>query len=157
MNYNIRELKKSEYDVLNKFLYHAIFIPEGIEPPPESIILQPELQVYVKDFGKSPHDKAFAAVHDDNIIGAVWVRIMDDYGHIDDYTPSLAISVLPDYRNIGIGTDLLKAILTELKNNYERVSLSVQKENYAFRMYRKLGFETISETDEEFIMVCNLR
>ena len=60
MNYTIKELTESEYDVLNKFLYHAIFIPEGIEPPPENIILQPELQVYVKDFGKSPHDKAFA-------------------------------------------------------------------------------------------------
>ena len=48
-------------------------------------------------------------------------------------------------------------ILDELKNNYEKVSLSVQKENYAVKMYKKLGFETVSETDEEFIMVCNLK
>ena len=156
MNYNIRELKKLEYDVLNKFLYHAIFIPEGIEPPPENIILQPELQVYVKDFGKSPHDKAFAAIHDDNIIGAVWVRIMDDYGHIDDYTPSLAISVLPDFRNMGIGTALMIKILDELKNNYEKVSLSVQKENYAVKMYHNVGFKTVDENEEEYIMVCEL-
>ena len=82
---------------------------------------------------------------------------MDDYGHIDDYTPSLAISVLPDFRNMGIGTALMIKILDELKNNYEKVSLSVQKENYAVKMYKKLGFETVSETDEEFIMVCNLK
>ncbi|MBR0141018.1 MAG: GNAT family N-acetyltransferase [Ruminococcus sp.] len=157
MNYDIRKIRSDEYNILNKFLYHAIFIPEGIEPPPESIILQPELQVYVKDFGSSKHDIAFVAVHDSNIIGAVWVRIMDDYGHIDDYTPSLAISVLPDFRNMGIGTALMIKILDELKNNYEKVSLSVQKENYAVKMYKKLGFETVSKTDEEFIMVCNLK
>ena len=157
MHYTIRELKKSEYDVLSKFLYHAIFIPQGVQPPPESIILQPELQVYIRDFGSSVHDRAFAALCDGNIIGAVWVRIMDDYGHIDSDTPSLAISVLPYYRNMGIGTELMKAVLAGLENDYEKLSLSVQKENYAVRMYKKLGFHTVSETDEEFIMVYNFK
>ena len=52
----------------------------------------------------------------------------------------------------------MNTLFTRLKEmGFERVSLSVQKANYAVRMYRKLGFETVSETDEEFIMVCNLR
>lgn len=45
------------------------------------------------------------------IVGAVWVRIMNDYGHIDDETPSLAISLLKEYRNYGIGTELMKQML----------------------------------------------
>ncbi len=154
MNYFIRKMKVSEYSLLNAFLYQAIFIPEGVEPPPYEIIYQPELQIYTQDFGKSEHDRAFAAVCDEKIIGAVWVRIMDDYGHIDDATPSFAISLYPEYRGQGIGTELMKTMLSELeKQGYQQASLSVQKANYAERMYRKLGFHVIDENDEEYIMV----
>ena len=53
MDYKIREIKESEYPVLSEFLYEAIFIPEGTAKPPKSIIEQPELQVYIADFGKT--------------------------------------------------------------------------------------------------------
>ena len=45
MEYVIRELKKDEYTALDEFLYLAIFVPEGAEPPPKDIITKPELQV----------------------------------------------------------------------------------------------------------------
>lgn len=45
MDNNIREMRKTEYPLLNDFLYEAIFIPEGMQAPPKSIILLPELQV----------------------------------------------------------------------------------------------------------------
>ena len=51
MDYIIREIKKEEYDLLNDFLYNAIYIPDGVEPPPKSIINCPELQEYVFEFG----------------------------------------------------------------------------------------------------------
>ena len=83
---------------------------------------------------------------------------MDDYGHIDDETPSFAISILPEYRGQGIGTRLMKAMLELLKSEgFERASLAVQKENYAVKMYRSCGFETVSENEQEYIMVCKLR
>ena len=56
MNYNIREMSQNEYELLNDFLYEAIFIPEGVQPPPKSIIDTPELQVYIADFGKKKDD-----------------------------------------------------------------------------------------------------
>ena len=37
-NFLVREMKKSERKELEIFLYKAIFIPEGIEPPPHEII-----------------------------------------------------------------------------------------------------------------------
>ncbi len=52
MDYQIREIRENEYPVLSDFLYEAIFIPEGMNRPPKSIIEQPELQIYVADFGK---------------------------------------------------------------------------------------------------------
>ena len=142
MNYLIRELKQDENKVLDTFLYEAIFIPEGVSAPSKDIINQPDLQVYVKDFGKNKGDLCLVAQVSDKIVGAVWVRIMNDYGHIDNETPSFAISLLKEYRNYGIGTELMKQMLTKLKlEGYKQVSLSVQKMNYAVRMYRKIGFE----------------
>ena len=157
MNYKIREIQKPEYPLLNNFLYEAIFIPEGIEPPPKTIITSPELQVYIAHFGRSKDDWGLVAEVDGKIVGAVWVRIMNDYGHIDDETPSLAISLYKEYRGFGIGTALMKEILALLKEHrYKRVSLSVQKANYAVKLYQKVGFEVVKENEEEYIMVIRL-
>ena len=93
MDYTIREIQEHEYPLLDNFLYEAIFIPDGIEPPPKTIIKSPELQVYVSRFGESKDDIGLVAEVDGQIVGAVWVRIMNDYGHIDNETPSLAISL----------------------------------------------------------------
>ena len=155
MEYIIRKLKQEEVNILDNFLYEAIFIPKGVEPPPKEIIYQPELQVYVTNFGNQKGDICFVAWADSKIVGAVWVRLMNDYGHVDDETPSFAISLLKEYRNYGIGTELMRRMLEELKNNgYKQASLAVQKMNYAVRMYKKVGFEIVDENEEEYIMVC---
>lgn len=157
MHYSIRELQQEETKVLDTFLYEAIFVPDGTPAPPKEIIRQPALQVYVKDFGKHKGDLCLVAQVGEEIVGTVWVRLMNDYGHIDDETPSLAISLLKEYRNHGIGTALMKQMLLQLKRQGQKqVSLSVQKLNAAVRMYQKHGFEIVDETDEEYIMVCKL-
>lgn len=157
INYSIREMKTTEYSLLEDFLYEAIFVPKGIDAPSRSIINSPELQIYVADFGTQKHDRALLAEINGKVIGAVWVRIMNDYGHIDDKTPSFAISLYKEYRGLGIGTVMMKEMLNTLKKaEYERVSLSVQKANYAVKMYLKLGFEIVEETEEEYIMIKRL-
>ena len=150
-------MQQAEYPLLEKFLYEAIFIPDGVEPPPKSIISRPELQVYIADFRKSKHDIALVADVNGEVVGAVWVRIMNDYGHIDDNTPSFAIAVCKEYRGKGIGTALMKEMLTILKERgYKQTSLSVQKANFAGKMYRELGFEVIDESEEEYLMLKKL-
>lgn len=68
-----------------------------------------------------------------------------------------AMSLYKEYRNMGIGTELVAAMLKLLKDNcYKQVSLSVQKANYAASMYKKAGFEVVYENEEEYIMVCKL-
>lgn len=154
MDYKIRELKKNEIKMLDTFLYEAIYIPEGVQAPPKDIIKHPDLQIYVSDFGKKD-DVCYVAEVEGKIVGAVWTRIIDDYGHVDDETPSLSISLLKAYRNLGIGTGLMKQILLTLKEQeYKQVSLSVQKANYAVGMYKKVGFEVAHENEEDYIMIC---
>ena len=36
---------------------------------------------------------------------------------------------------------------------YKKASLAVQKENYALKMYLKVGFKIFDENEEEFIMI----
>lgn len=157
ISYSIRYMNNEETALLDDFLYEAIFIPEGVEAPAREIINAPELQVYVKDFGKMEGDICFVAEVDKAVVGAVWVRIMDDYGHVEDGVPSFAISLYKAYRGLGIGTAMMERMLAELRlRGYRRTSLAVQKANYAVRMYKRVGFEIVDENEEEYIMVCEL-
>lgn len=154
MDYIIRAVTEQEYGVLEDFLYEAIFVPAGVPAPPRDIIKQPELQVYIAGFGSQKSDIGLVAEADHRIVGAVWVRIMEDYGHIDNETPSFAISLYPDYRNRGIGTALMTEMLRTLRQaGYRQASLAVQKANYAVKMYQKLGFRIIGEIQEEYLML----
>lgn len=158
MKYIIREMKETEYPLLEHFLYEAIFIPAGMAAPPKSIIHTPALQVYISDFGKQQHDRAFVAEVDGKVVGAVWVRIMDDYGHIDGNTPSLAISLYKEYRGRGIGSEMMRTMLSALRDSGStQISLSVQKANNAICLYQNVGFEIIAEKEDEYIMLNRLQ
>ena len=156
-SFSIRELRENETELLKDFLYEAIFVPDGEEPPDRGIVEQPELKVYTEDFGAREDDHCLVAELEGRPVGAVWTRIMNDYGHVDDDTPSLAISLYPEFRGRGIGTQLLKNMLALLRERgYQSVSLSVQRANYAVKMYRDVGFSIREEKDDEYLMVCAL-
>lgn len=59
------------------------------------------------------------------VVGAVWTRIMADYGHVDAETPSFAISLYKEYRGQGIGSQLMVKMFELLKwqgyVNYENL------------------------------------
>lgn len=131
-----REMLPSEYPLLKDFIYEAIYIPEGAAAPDRSIIEMPELALYYEDFRNGEADYCIVADDGGKVIGAVWSRIMNDYGHVDDETPSLAISLFKDYRGQGIGSQLMAKMLELLKmQGYEKASLAVQKENYAVKPF----------------------
>lgn len=154
----IRPLKQEEIPLLEEFLYQAIFIPSGLEPLPRTILKEPELEMYIKDFGQQPDDWALAVEVDGRLVGAVWVRIMKDYGYFDDQTPSLSISFLPDFRSQGLGQQLMMAMLDLLKaKGYPSVSLSVSKDNPAVGFYQILGFVTVEEREDDYLMLCRLK
>lgn len=157
MDYTIREMRTDEYPLLDDFLYQAIFQPDTTNLAPKSIINKPELQVYIKGFGKQKDDYCFCAEVDKRIVGAVWVRNIYGYGSIDEDTVEFAISVFDEYQKMGIGTALMKKMLEHLKElNYPKASLAVQKENYAVRMYLNIGFDIVDENEQEYIMIHRL-
>ena len=157
----IRQIQREEFPVLEDFLYNAIFLPPDAEPVPREIIFEPEIYVYVKDFG-GKDDCGVVAEQNGQIIGAAWTRIIPAYGHIDNETPELAISVLPNFRGKGIGSKMMTNLFDLLRERgYERTSLSVQKDNPAVRFYERLGYEITGErldhaNHEDFLMMKNL-
>lgn len=161
MKYIIRAIEKQEIPQLQDFLYDAIFQRPHEERLPRSIILQPEIAVYITDFGERRGDECLVAEADGQLVGAVWTRILSGedrgFGNVDAETPEFALSVKVDYRKQGIARSLMDGMLALLRNQgYKKASLAVQKDNFALDLYRKVGFQIVDENSEEFIMVVGL-
>ncbi|MHC1684305.1 MAG: N-acetyltransferase family protein [Clostridiaceae bacterium] len=159
MNYLIREMKSSEVSILKDMLYEAIFQPDESNLLPREVIEQPELSIYIDNWGQQD-DICLVVEVEEKIVGAAWTRILagevKGYGNIDDSTPEFAVSLYKEFRNKGIGTALMKSMLQQLKiHGYKQVSLAVQKENYAVKMYEKIGFQIKEVLKEEYLMVHN--
>jgi RimJ/RimL family protein N-acetyltransferase len=160
-----RFYKQDDFPLLEKLLYEAIFQPEGSEPLPYDIIKKPEINNYIKDFGQKKGDFCMFAEFNGKKVGAAWIRILDGeikgYGNIDSETPELAIAVFKKYRNLGIGTGLMYNIidltLYQGIRGYKQISLSVDKTNYAVKMYKKFGFEIMKENEADYIMVLKIK
>lgn len=158
----IRKIKEKEVKILEYMLYQSIYQPDETNPISREVINIPKVRIYIDDFGQKKDDYCLVADLNGQIIGAVWVRILADeikgYGNVDDKTPEFAISLLKENRKQGTGTLLMKKMISYLKEkDYNQTSLSVQKENYAVKMYKKLGFEIIGENDEDYLMLLKLR
>ena len=154
---NIRPIKNNEIPLLTEFLYEAIFQRDTKNLAPRVIIQEPSLWIYIDEFGTKKDDHCLVAEIDNKIVGAVWVRCIKAFGHISETVPEFAISVYPQFRGKSIGTKLMEAMLKLLKSKgYTLTSLAVQKDNYAVKMYKQVGFEIVDENDKEYIMTCQL-
>jgi len=158
----IRSITSADYPHLEDFLFGAIYVPPGEEWPVREIIFDPEIFIYIKDFGSKPADLGVAAEKDGKIVGMAWTRIIPAYGNIDENTPELAISILSEYRSNGVGTKLMERLFDLLREHgYSRTSLSVQKNNPAVQFYKRLGYKITDEKldhagHEDYIMVKDL-
>jgi len=156
LNYIIREMKKSEYPLLSDFLYESIFQRDEKRLIPRSVLKLPTFNVYIENFGNQKDDICLCAEIDNKVVGAVWSRLIHGFGYVDMETPELAIALYKEYRGQGIGKNMMYQMLEKLKERgFKKISLSVQKDNYALRMYQSVGFKITKEKEEEYIMECN--
>ena len=86
------------------------------------------------------------------------VHLVREYAQSYTKYPFMIYQIQTKFRDeLGIGTSLLKQLLqVERLAGYSKISLSVQKSNYAVKMYEKVGFTVVNENSEEFIMIVNL-
>lgn len=161
MDYKIRHLKEGEHVILENMLYEAIYQSETVDSPlPYEVIFTPDLFIYISQWGRNG-DYCIVLECENKIVGAVWSRIFSNenrgYGFIDCIIPELTIAISKEHRNKQLGTMLIIRMLRHLKiSGYKSVSLSVSKENYAIRLYQKVGFEIYEERENDYVMIVDL-
>jgi ribosomal protein S18 acetylase RimI-like enzyme len=115
----------------------------------ESVLAEPAVARYLERWGRRG-DFAVIAERAGERIGAAWYRLFDEsecgYGFVDEGTPEVTIGVEPGYRGGGIGRALLEALADSAREDgYSTLSLSVEEDNPALRLYERVGFERRSQ------------
>jgi ribosomal protein S18 acetylase RimI-like enzyme len=155
--YFIRRLTAEDEHFLWEMLYAALHVPPGQPPLSREVVNEPGIARYVLHWGKGG-DTGFVAVDASTSlpVGAAWVRMFTagnkGYGYVDSETPELSIAVLPEYRGKGIGTDLLRHLVEEVRVRHRALSLSVSSDNPAIRLYQRLGFEVVERSATSLTM-----
>lgn len=143
MKITMRHLTPGDMPFLWEALYHAIHTPPGANLSHE-IVQKPELARYVANWMQNSDDFGFIAEDAGAPIGAAWCRLwaagQHGYGFVDETTPELSMSLLPEYRGQGIGTMLLRRLLADAGKRFDAISLSVSVTNPACRLYEREGF-----------------
>ena len=115
---------------------------------------------YVAGWGR-PGDAGVIALDLGFPVGAAWYRLFrrdaPGYGFVDEETPELTIAVVPSRRGRGFGEQLLSALLDRARSEgYRDVSLSVERDSPALKLYERFGFRGVREEDDTVVMRAEL-
>jgi GNAT superfamily N-acetyltransferase len=140
----IRDLREDELPFLHDMLYAALaWRPDRWLPPKALLLRIPQVSMFHKGWGR-PGDTALVA-EDGRPVGLAWYRFFTEARHgegfVDERTPELAIAVVAGHRGSGVGTALMEAIHTRAREQgLTQISLSVDADNPAKRLYERLGY-----------------
>jgi GNAT superfamily N-acetyltransferase len=157
----IRELRDDEMPFLQEMLCTALAWRPDVElPPREFVLAHPQVVVFYADWGRAG-DVGLVAERKGEPIGLVWYRFFTDDEHgegfVNEETPELVVAVVDGHRGHGVGTLLMESIHARARTaGVERISLSVDRDNPARRLYERLGYVDIAPDDENGRMVLRL-
>ena len=162
LNFVTRKGGAGDLGLLREMLFEAAYWrPDVLRPELEAGLARPDLAGLLAGWGRAG-DLALVAVTPDGVdLGAAWLRYWTEeqhsYGFVDATTPELGIGVRAEARRHGVGEALLRALLTEARRRgVQRISLSVEKDNTAIRLYRRVGFVEHAEAGSAWTMVADL-
>lgn len=108
-----------------------------------------------------PSDAGFVAQADGNPVGAAWYRMLPrgepGFGFVATGVPELIIGVRPIWRAHGTGRLLLQELCAHAAaQGYGRISLAVERDNFARSLYRSEGFAVVRGAGSRDVMVKRL-
>ncbi len=148
----VRELGSEEVAEVRWALYEAVSWDPGRELPPFEVAIEhPQLAIYHRDWGR-PGDLGLVAEFEGDVVGVAFFRFCTDeehgHGYVDHETPELGIAVRDGLRGKGIGSLLLAELARRARSHgIGRLSLSVDSENPAMRLYERTGYVEVSRDD----------
>ncbi len=157
----IRDLRSDETAFLQEMLYTALAWRPDVELPPREWVLEhPQVAPFHTAWGRGG-DTGLVAEEDDALVGLAWYRFFteDEHGegYVDDETPEVAVAVVDGHRGRGIGGALMVAIHERAREQrVGRISLSVDPDNPARRLYLRLGYVDLEPGDENGRMILEL-
>lgn len=125
-----------------------------------SVAADPVLARYVDDWLRQD-DLGVVAEVGGTPVGAAWLRLFtaDDpgYGYIADDVPELSMAVVPAWRGLGVGRGLLREIAQRARSvGHRAISLSVERTNFAHRLYTSEGYQIVERGSDSDTMVKRL-
>jgi ribosomal protein S18 acetylase RimI-like enzyme len=132
--------------------WEATAVDEGMRTlGREAAFAIPHVRRYLDGWGRLG-DAGVVAVADGQRLGAAWYRLfrVEDpgWGFVATDVPELSIGVAAEARGRGIGSALLDALVTLAREQgYRAVSLSVDRQNPARRLYERKGFRDAGISD----------
>jgi GNAT superfamily N-acetyltransferase len=157
----IRDLRPDETAFLRDMLHAALDWKPGRRLPPKFVLLRiPQVSMFHKGWGR-PGDTALVADDDGALLGLAWYRLFTEAEHgegfVDVDTPEVAVAVVDGHRGEGIGAALMEAIHARAgEQGLRRISLSVDHDNPARRLYARLGYVELHERDDDDRMLLEL-
>jgi ribosomal protein S18 acetylase RimI-like enzyme len=118
----------------------------------EAAFTSPHVRRYLDGWGRVGDAAVVAVAANGQRLGAAWYRLFPfeepGWGFVAPDVPELSIGVAVTARGKGVGSALLDALLTlAQEQGYRAVSLSVDRQNPARRLYERKGFRDAGISD----------
>jgi len=158
----IRDLRPDETPFLLQMLYAALAWNPDVELPPRDWVMEhPQVAPFHVEWGLHPGDTGLVVDEDGSLLGLAWYRYFTEAEHgegfVDADTPEVAIAVVDGHRGRGIGHVLMEAIHERAREQgARRISLSVDPQNPAKRLYSRLGYVDLEPGGEDGRMILDL-
>ena len=154
---DIRMMERDDLAHVRRTLYLvATWRPDGNAPPQSRALEHPYLVQFHEGWHR-PGDFGVVALGGGVFLGGAYGRLFTEqrhaHGFVDSATPEIAVGVEAEHRGRQLGSRLLMALEDVARElGFRHLSLSVELDNAAVRLYQRLGYEELDRNDSAMRM-----